>query len=179
MRRRAGWSPQDCKEYDTALIEAFESGTTTAERIDALEVILADAVQAHRPWARDIEREALRDGLNKFIVEYGKRRQPDVVLAYNGRVISKPRRRGVVIRLDETGERAYQQELFEDMTWVQFRSLLDNRVSQINSIAEELRVLRRIDQLRQRWPNSAGVAEALHLQGCSLDEWLAAGEVAS
>jgi hypothetical protein len=99
MRRRAGWSPEDSKEYETALIEAFESGTTTTERIDALEVILADAVQAHRPWARDIEREALRGGLNKLIVEYGKRRQPDVVLAYNGRVISKPRRQGVVVRL--------------------------------------------------------------------------------
>jgi hypothetical protein len=172
---RASWSPEDHKEYEAALEEAFEAGTTTTERIDALEAILADAVQAHRPWARDIEREAIRTGLDKLIVSHGNRRQPPVLFVYDGRVISKPRRRGVVTRLD-SGERVHQQELFEVMTWDEFDSLDENRADQIGTLVDERRMLGRIRQLRQLHPDSTTVGEALHLQGCSLDEWVA-GEV--
>lgn len=89
---RAHWSPDDRDEYEALLEKSFTAGSSSHERIDAYEALLADAVQAHRPWARDVERENQRQGANREVTAYGKRREPKVRLAYNGRVISKPAR---------------------------------------------------------------------------------------
>jgi hypothetical protein len=169
---RAGWSPEDREEWAEALEEAWLSGETTEERIDALEGILHDALQARRYWARDVERECLRAGLNREVVAWGKSRQPMISITYKGRVISKPRRRGVAVR-DGSGIVTHQQALWEEMTWDQLDQVYANRLQQAQTLGDELRVIERIRALRTRHPQTASVAEALLTEGVSLDEWLA------
>lgn len=55
---RFTWAPEERSEYDELLAEVVASGTETSHRLDVFESMLADAIQAGRFWARDVERSA-------------------------------------------------------------------------------------------------------------------------
>jgi hypothetical protein len=170
---RHHWSPRDHTDWQDLIEDAWLAGHTTQARLDALEELLAEARHAGRPWARDVERECLRAGLNREIVAHGVSRQPKVAYSYNGRVIVKPRRRGLQVRRAD-GAVAHQQSLWEELTWEEFSAVWAARARQVHTLAEELLLIERIAALQDRHPATRGVADALAAEGCSLDEWLAA-----
>lgn len=55
---RQSWGDDDKKDYDALLQKVIEGAEGTGARVDLMEKLVNDAIQAHRFWARETEREA-------------------------------------------------------------------------------------------------------------------------
>lgn len=166
---RNAWGSDERKEYDALLAEVIASTSRTSERLDLFQSRIADAVQAHRPWARDVERSAARAGLAKEIKAYQDRNR--AMVAYNGTVLNLPRVQSRIVR-DETGETYHQRELIELWSWQQ---LADKRAEALRgrkTYSEKVAHYDRLLALREMCPESVTPADAAKQLGINLDEFL-------
>lgn len=69
---RLDLAPWEREEFDALLADACADRPGLG-RVDALEELLADAVQAHWPWASDVDRACRRHGLAELIARYEAR----------------------------------------------------------------------------------------------------------
>lgn len=91
MARRfdATWSNTDREEHDALVSEVLSTHETNRDRADAYQAGVEGAVQAHRYWARDIERKVREDGYLRFWKTVTRRGTVEVVS--RGRSVRKPR----------------------------------------------------------------------------------------
>lgn len=168
---RRPWSPEEQDEYDAMIAEIVGSTTNTATRLDDFEQRLADAIQAQRFWARDVERACLRKGMAAEIKSFQDRRNRALV-AHNGRVMSMPKAQGRTVRT-ESGEVAHDRALIEVWTWAQ---ILDKRATDLRArrhYDDRIAYLDRLLALRELCPDSASPADAAIQLGIDLAGFLA------
>jgi hypothetical protein len=166
---RSGWSPEERAAYDALLAEIVAESNDSTERLDLFEHKLNDAVQAHRPWAVEVERACLRSGMGKEISRFQDRER--ALVSYDGRVLSLPAVQAR--RVVDDRRVSYQRELIELWTWDQ---ILDKRVEAIKSqttYSEKVAHYDRLLALRVRAPQSSSPADAARLLGLDLDDYLA------
>lgn len=96
------WSQEDRHEYTEACADAWEAGDSTKERGERFAALVADAVQAHRPWAADLTRQFALRGAQTELNSWRKSTRPLAAVAHDGRLISKTRVVGVQ-RQDDDG----------------------------------------------------------------------------
>jgi hypothetical protein len=165
---RSAWAPGEREEYDALLAEIVAQSKDSTERLDLFEAKLADAIQAHRPWASEVERACLRFGMGKEISRYQDRER--ALVSHDGRVLSLP---AVQARRVIDGTRVtYQRELIELWTWDQ---LVDKRIEAIkaqDTYSEKVAHYDRLLALRVRAPQSKTPADAARILGLDLDEYL-------
>lgn len=172
---RNAWKHEEREQYDALLAEVIAETTRTHDRINHFERLLADAVQAHEPWAREVERACVRSGLAKEIKAYQDRNR--AMVSHNGQVLNLPRVQGTVAR-DEDGVVYHQRELIELWTWQQ---IADKRVEALKgrrTYNAKIAHYDRLLALRDMCPDSATPAEAAESLGLSLDEFLGIEEAA-
>ena len=166
---RAAWSPQEREEFDELLTEVITSSNETTARLDLAERLLNDAVQAHRPWASEVQRSALREGLSREIKRHQDRQR--VPVSYDGRVLSMPaiQARKVV---DASGSVSYQRELIELWTWQELQAKREEAIRASKTYGEKVAHYDRLLFLRVLAPESLTPAEAAETLGLDLGAWL-------
>lgn len=168
---RRPWLPEEQEEYDQMITEIISGTTNTAKRLDAFESRLADAIQAQRYWARDVERACLRKGMAAEIKNFQDRRNRALV-SHEGRVMSMPKAQGRTVRT-EAGEVAHDRALIEVWTWEQ---ILDKRATDLRArrhYDDRIAYLDRLLALRELCPDSVSPTDAAAQLGIDLDEFLA------
>lgn len=164
------WTPEDVREWDSLLQEVVESAETTVERTDLMERLMDDAVNAHRPWANDMQRQCLRDGYARQWKAYMKRTR--VIVATREATVEKPRVVGVK-RLDEAGAKYDVQALYELLTFDEIRAKRRENLAQIKAYTDSVAVCDKYLALQSLAPEAATPAEAAKSLGIDIDEWLA------
>ncbi len=168
MNRNA-WSAEDRKAYDDLLADVVGATSSTTERLNMFERLLNDAIQAHRPWARDVERGCVRQGLAKEIKSYQDRNR--AMVAHNGKVLNLPRVQGTVVR-DESGEIYHQRELIELWTWEQIAEKRLEAIRGRRTYSAKIAHYDRLLSLRVKCPESETPADAAERLGLDIDEYL-------
>jgi hypothetical protein len=166
---RASWSPEELAEYEAALKLVVETADSTRDRVDVMERVVDDAIQAHRFWARDCDREARRAGYATQIKAYLKRTR--VVFVSRNATVEKPRVVGFK-RRSADGVVYDVQALLETATFDELYRKRQESLQQVKSYSDTVALLDRLIALKDLHPTASTVAEALTAHGTSLDEYL-------
>jgi len=133
------------QEWD-ALLAQIPTDMPTRDAANKLAELLADAVQAQRPWARQRLNEAMHAGLAKAWKSHVQKQRPKVKTK-NGSV------KGVGgIRRDIGDRTAYVQIPLDEMSFdelVQYRAM---HVSNLTTLAENAKVVDRLLALQDKAP---------------------------
>jgi len=166
---RAAWSPEEREEFEALLAEVVGASRETAARLDLMDELITDAIQAHRPWATEVARSARREGYAREIKRYQDRER--VAVAYDGRVLSVPavQARKVV---DDDGAVTYQRELLQFWTWGELKAKRQEAVKAATTYTEKIAHYDRLLMLADLAPESTTPAEAAAALGVDLGEWL-------
>lgn len=170
---RSAWSPEEQEEYEELLAAVTASGRESSARLDVFERLLADAIQAHRPWAREVERACLRGGMGKEISRYQGRMR--ALVAHDGRVLNEPRIQSRKVRTAD-GATVDQRELIELWTWEQIAEKRVEAIRMRGSYDDKIAHYDRLLALRVLAPDSVTPTEAAAVLDVDLDEYLATPE---
>jgi len=169
MNRNA-WEPEEKAEYDALLAEVVAATNRTPARLDLFERKLNDAIQAHRPWAREVERHCVRSGLAKEIKAFQDRSR--AMVAHNGRVLNLPKVQSTLVRNEESGEVFHQRELIELWNWDQIVEKRAEALRARRGYTEKIAHYDKLLALREMYPEANTPAEAAKALGLNLDEFL-------
>ena len=164
-----GWSEEERAEYEALMTRVLAATESMAERVDLMDRLLADAVQAQRFWASEVERESRRAGYASRIKRHEKERQT-VLVAHNGALLTKPRVIGTTRRVD--GRAVAVQTLFDAMTWDELEAKRSDYLVQMRAYDTNIATIDRLLALRDLAPDSATPEEAAAEIGTDIDTWL-------
>ena len=164
------WTADDRDEFESMCNEAWDSGEATRDRIDAFLSMLRDAIQSHRPWAFEVEDEALRRGANALLNRWNKRSN-QVAVSYRGKVISKPRVIGAR-RTDEAGNAYSTQSLFDFMSWDELRQKKNEYLVQLGAYTANVALIDRLLALYELAPSATNAADAATSIGTTVEAWI-------
>lgn len=167
---RAAWSPEEREEFDELLAEVVAATRDTTDRLNLADKLLNDAIQAHRPWASEVEASCRREGLGREIKRYQDRQR--VAVAYDGRILSVPAVQARKVVADD-GVVTYQRELIELWTWDQLFEKRGEAIKAQATYSEKVAHYDRLLALRVLAPDSKSPSEAAQQLGIELDAWLA------
>lgn len=159
------WGPGEQAEYDAAIHEVFTRSKDIRERTAHFETIIADGVNAHRAWARDIERQATWHGLQKILkAEESRVRQIETPNATRSGTV------GVKVH---SAERVMQMRLpWEELTWDGLAAKCAEYAKQLTAYNQNLAICAALMDLRERAGTAATVGEALVCLGVDLQGYL-------
>lgn len=166
---RAGWSPEERAEYEELLAEIVQATKDSRERIDLLEHRLLDAVQAHRPWANEVDRACLRQGLGQEIRRFEDRRNTALV-SHDGRLLSVPATQSR--RVSTPDGEVYQRELIEVWTWAEIEVKRVEAIRTRRTYDAHIRHYDLLLALHVRCPESTSPADAATRLGLDLEQYL-------
>ena len=168
-RFKKGWSDDAHAEFDALVDEVLSVDVSNADRGRIFADRVAGAVQAHRYWARDIERAAKATGFQNLWRAATRRGTVKVLL--NGREVEKPAQISVK-RENSRGQRFQQLAFFDQLSLVQVKEKrIEQRVMRA-SYDDNIATLDKVEMFIV----SAGVTsvpEAEDIHGMKLDTWLA------
>lgn len=176
MNLMRGWTKDKKAELDAAFSEAWAKGGNSKQRADALLDIVADATQAHRQWAREVERQALRSGLASLLKRWKKARDT-VQVSVDGRVLNKPATVGTVVKDDE-GEVWHQQVLMHDMTRDELKDKRREYLRQIRAYTDNVEVVDRLLALLDAAEGADTPRDAAAELGTTVEAWLSGQDAA-
>ena len=146
------------QEWDE-LVSRIPIDTPTREAANMLGELLADAVQAQRPWARQRLNEALHAGLSKVWRSHVQKSRPKV-RTKQGEVKSV----GGIRRMKD-GQQTYVQVPLDAMSFeelVQYRAM---HVSNLQALSANTKVVERLLALRDRCPKAQTAADIASCTG--------------
>lgn len=172
---RAAWSPEERAEFEALLAEVVDASRDTAARLNLMDELITDAIQAHRPWASEVARSARREGFAREIKRHQDRQR--ALVSYDGRVLSVPavQARKVV---DDDGAVSYQRELIELWTWEELREKRKEAVHAARTYTDKIAHYDRLLILAELAPGTDTPAAAAEALGIDLTVWLG-GEAAA
>lgn len=124
------------------------------------------------PWSAAVLDDAQADGLWAAFKAQMKAESRTLV-SHDGQLVGKALRVGAKRRRDD-GTEAWQQSLLHDMSWAQVEAWLDQTIRQVSALLVNQGIAERLLDLRDRFPESHGPADACAAIGTSLDAYLAA-----
>lgn len=167
---RNAWSPEERDEYEELLAEVCNATTDTRERLDLFEEKLADAQQAHRPWAFSVARQCQRFGLGKEITRFQDRNR--ALVSFEGRLLSLPMVQSR--RVEVAGEMTHQRELIVLWSWAELRDKRAEAIRSSETYTAKVGHYDRLLALEEKAPGAATPAEAADQLGLDIDEYLGA-----
>ncbi len=170
--RRNTWTPEERQEYDEVMAKVIAHSKNTAARLDLFEQLLADAIQARRIWARDVERSLLRDGLASEIRRYLHREQ--ALVSYRGEVLNMPRIQGVKTRTT-SGVVVHQQAMIELCPWDQIIEKRKEALKAVGTYTAKIAHYDKLLALHDLAPDAETPMEAAMALGTTVDKWLVGG----
>lgn len=162
-------NPTDRDAYIALIQEACDRTEGTGARVALVAAMVADAVQAHRPWAVTVQDDAMAAGFARDIKTHLKRAR--VVVALGDRRVSKTTVVGVRRRGLEGNECDQQLDLLV-LTFDELRSKARWAAEQSQVFDDSRAMLARLLTLQDRVPAATTVEEALLALHVSMDAWL-------
>jgi hypothetical protein len=166
------WPEGEWDEFEELCRNAERLGESTGHRARLFGDMIEGAVQAHRIFARDIEREALRRGFLSIFRQWQKSHGGPVVVSHDGRILTKSRVIGVR-RSGPDGTEHHQQLLFDYCTWDELGTKRKEYIAAMRGYGDDIAVIDRLLALRELAPESTTPAEAAKELGTTVDAWLA------
>lgn len=163
--------PDEREAFDTILDDALAASNDD----DKAAALLAydELMDCGELWVRTLQAQAFRAELQRACKDRAKSRSM-VLVDYRGTPVSKTQRRAVKVRDNVTGLMGEQQTLIVAMTWDQFEQMRQrNRVARTALDVTDA-MAAKIAALRDLYPDTRTVDEALHMHGMTLQEYLAA-----
>ena len=164
------WSPKDRAEYDDLLRQVITDEERTSERTALMLRLVEDAVQAQRPWARDVQVEALAIGHAAQFKSFLKRDR--ALVNYRGELVAKPRVIGVSRKGDD-GSTYVVQEMFSALPFQELREKRREYLGNIHSYSGLVALADRLLALEEMSPESETPEDACRALGIDLDDYLA------
>lgn len=173
---KAAWGEQERDEFDV-LVQECLAANRSDERTQRFVAGVADAVQAHRPWARDVERHALYRGAQSILAAE-ERRRPDATIpvAFDGQRLDKPRMLGVR-RADDEGNVWAERTLFDYMTVEELRAKRKEFLANAKTYSDSAEMLDRLIAMCDA-AECTTPAEAARKLGVPIESWIARERVA-
>lgn len=153
----------------TAALDAVSLGDlTTRHRAERFATLVADAEQAHRQWARDVERRALLIGYGQIVKGHMK-----------AKCLAKVKRRkstSTIIGVPRSVNNRIQwhQVAMADATLEELRAYRDMLAANAAGIRSNLRNIDRVIALHEQAPKARNAGEAAAQLGTSIEKVLAA-----
>lgn len=169
VTNRSAWAPEERAEYEAMLAKVVEETTSTSDRLDLFQGLLADALQAHRYWANDILRSCARHGAASEIKRYQDRARAQV--ASEGRVVSLPAYQGTKVRTPD-GREMHQRDLIETWTWKQIAEKRRESLKARKIYADKTMHCDELLVLRKLRPDAKSPTEAATMLGTTVDDFL-------
>jgi len=164
-----GWSEEERAEYEVLMARVLAESEAMVERVDLMDQLVQDAVQAHRFWASEVEQESRRAGYAARIKRYEKERHTALV-SYQGTLLTKPRVIGTTRRVE--GRAVAVQTLFDAMTWDELAAKRADYLVQIRAYDANVATIDRLLALRDLAPDAMTPEQAATAIGTTVDTWL-------
>lgn len=164
-------------EYDEAMTEAIgtdRDSKVTREMGERVRQMLLDAEQAQRPWASQMLDDDQLAGCVNRAKRWLDSHQERMLVAFNGQIIAKARRKGRKQRNQADGSSTWQRTLFDDFSWSELEEFLQSAIGRAAAEQVNIASARKLLVLKERAPDTYGPQEASERLGTSIDEVLAA-----
>ena len=168
-RFKKTWTDTDNAEFDSLVNDVNALDVSNADRGRKFAEFIADAIQARRLWARDVERAALAAGFQ--IVWRRVTRRGTVKVLVNGREIEKPAQLSVK-RENASGQRFQQLAFFDELSLAQVKEKRVEQRIMRNAYDDNIATLDKIEDFILA-AGTTSVATAEEALGLTLDAWLA------
>lgn len=176
-RVRATWSDDDNAEYDEAMTAAWaERGISPEQRQDIFLDAIESGIQAHRVWARDIERTALHRGAWSLLRSWRRARPRPIEMNWKGQIHLRTPMIGVKRRSGD-GEVFDQQVLVHFATFGELRTKLTALLVSVKAYELDIHMIVRLLALEEQVEDaddSWTPAQACKALGTTLEEYLSA-----
>lgn len=169
INKRA-WGEEERREFDELVAEAMVAKRSD-ERTRRFVAGVLDAVQAHRPWAREVEAHLTYQGASAVLKAEEKRR-PDATIAvsFDGVILDKPRSLGVR-RTNDTGETWVERTLFDYMTVEELEAKRKEFLANARAYTDDAEVMDRLIAMCEV-AGTATPAEAARILGVPVERWI-------
>lgn len=168
-RFKKGWSEQDHAEFDALVDEVLALDASTPQRGERFMELIDDAIQAHRMWARDVERASRLSGFKS--VWYRIQRRGSKLVLIGGREVDKPAQVSVK-RIGDAGQIFKQLAFFDDLDLADVADKRREFTVVRNSYNDNILMLNKVEAFIKAG-NARTVREAEDALGIKLDTWLA------
>ena len=166
-------NPDDRREIDELLSEALNgSRRTDGASIGRFLSAVSAADRAGRDWPDALRDLALWEWTQRQQTAIGKR-ESVVLIDHGGRKVGKATRVGKRVR-SEDGTHGFQQSLIADMTWDELNEWGALIASQMEGLAANSTMVKRLKALHHQMPDTAGPREACERLGTTVEEFLSA-----
>lgn len=167
---RKGWGEKDNEEFDALYAEVAKIKRVD-QRVHTFIKGVADGVQAHRRWAIDVEADMRYRGAQSLLKsEESKSPANTIAVAYDGRVLDKPRVLGTVKR-DTEGNRWNERTLFDFMTVAELREKRQEFIRVLNSYGDNVAMVDKLLALCEMAECDSPTDAAKKL-GTTVDAWM-------
>lgn len=122
-------------------------------------------------WVATLRDQAFKRSVQIELKNLAKSRHK-IIVPWNGASVVKTQMRAVTRRDTETGKSSQQQSLISVMTWDEFNEWAATVFIGLTSWKVNATIATKVAHLRDLYPESKSVPEALKLHGTSLDEYL-------
>lgn len=167
-RYRNRWGSEEVAEFEHAIEGALDIDGSTTERAEHFREHVEGAIQAHRPWARDIEADALSRGY-KSIYRQEARRGTVLVSTTSGE-IERPSMISVA-RHDEGGVVFQQLSFYAVMNREQIREKRNEYLKQIRAYDANVQMMDKLTAMLDA-SGSDDLETAAASLGVSVEDWL-------
>jgi hypothetical protein len=175
---KLSWSDDWIEECTAMLEDVLHRATSSPARNHLLGELLNDALQAHRGWALDLQREATQRGLGSMLRSYTQNRVSSLPFNLDGQLHEKSAIAGIV-RTGDDGESWVQQEMlarstFREIAAKRSRDLKGQRAYSIRVALDD-----KLLALEQLAPGTETPEEACAVLGVALHDYLAESDLAA
>lgn len=165
---RGSWGSDERVEY-AEMMELVVACKNTTERLNLMGRLVNDAIQAQRPWARDLERAAVRAGFAKEIKSYQDRNR--ALVSHDGQLLNLPSVQDRRVTTP-TGEIYHQRELIEVFPWKDIEAKRTEAMKGQSTYDAKIAHYDALLSLRDMAPGSRTPEEAARMLGTTVDQWL-------
>lgn len=169
--KKSAWGTEELEEFDGLVAEAM-TAKRSDERNRRFVAGIEDAIQAHRPWAREVQADMVYHGAARILKAEEKRRpNATIAVSFDGQILDKPRALGVR-RVDEEGNSYFDRTLFDYMTVEELRTKRAEFLTVAKAYTEDAEVMDRLIAMCE----VAGVSTPAHASaslGVSVENWIA------
>ena len=164
------WGTEEIAEYDEAVRESLLARRTD-ERTHRFIEVVQDAVQAHRPWAREVLSDMVYRGAASILrAEERRQSHATVEVKRDGKTVTVPRILGVR-RPDKDGRMTFERALFDDMSVEELAAKRDEFRAGQKTYGDDAEVMERLLDLCIQ-AHRETPAEAAAVLGLTVNEWI-------
>lgn len=174
MTNKAAWGADEHDEFDRLVGDALSVDASTSARAQVFREGIEDAIQAQRPWAREVQQDALKRG---YLAIYKQEaRKGTVLVEVRGVQIEKPSQVSVR-KTSAEGVPLYQLAFYEVMTREQVHEKRREYIKQIRAYDSNVALMDKLTAMLDA-ADTDDLETAAAKLGVSVEDWISGARAA-